>query len=91
MNIITDNSIDEDEAKKFLKAENGLDLLPGIPMEFGISEAAEILSVSEPTIVRMLNDGQIQLNKTAIQNYISQNYLVNRPIPLSQNTPKHPE
>ena len=87
MQIITENNIDENAAKAYITAENELELLPGIPENLTIIAAAEILSVSEPTISRMLEDGQIQLKKSAILAYLDHNYLANRPLNLPQNTP----
>lgn len=87
MQIITENNIDENAAKAYITAENDLELLPGIPENLTIIAAAEILSVSEPTISRMLEDGQIQLKKSAILAYLDHNYLANRPLNLPQNTP----
>ncbi len=87
MNIITENDIDEPAAKAFITAEEDLELLPGIPKKITVIAAAEILSVSVPTISRMLEDGQIQLKKSAILAYLDHNYLANRPLNLPQNTP----
>ena len=87
MNIITETDIDEAAAKAYLTAENGIELLPEVPDNLTVIAAAEILSVSEPTIIRMLEDGQIQLRKSAILAYLDHNYLANRPLNLPQNTP----
>lgn len=87
MQIITENDIDETAAKAYISAENDLELLPGIPENLTIIAVAKILSVSEPTITRMLEDGQIQLKKSAILAYLEHNYLANRPLNLTQNTP----
>ena len=87
MQIITENDIDEAAAKAYLTAGNDIELLPEVPDNLTVIAAAEILSVSEPTIVRMLEDGQIQLKKSAILAYLDHNYLANRPLNLPQNTP----
>jgi hypothetical protein len=87
MQIITENDIDETAAKAYLTAGNDIELLPEVPDNLTVIAAAEILSVSEPTIIRMLEDGQIQLKKSAILAYLDHNYLANRPLNLTQNTP----
>lgn len=87
MQIITENDIDETSAKAYLTAGNDIELLPEVPDNLTVIAAAEILSVSEPTIIRMLEDGQIQLKKSAILAYLDHNYLANRPLNLTQNTP----
>lgn len=87
MQIITENDIDETAAKAYLTAGNDIELLPEVPDNLTVIAAAEILSVSEPTIIRMLEDGQIQLKKSAILAYLEHNYLANRPLNLPQNTP----
>ena len=87
MQIITENDIDETAAKAYLTAGNDIELLPEVPDNLTVIAAAEILSVSEPTIIRMLEDGQIQLKKSAILAYLERNYLANRPLNLPQNTP----
>ena len=87
MQIITENDIDETAAKAYLTAGNDIELLPEVPDNLTVIAAAEILSVSEPTIIRMLEDGQIQLKKSAILAYLDHNYLANRPLNLPQNTP----
>ena len=87
MNIITETDIDEAAAKAYLTAENDIELLPEVPDNLTVIAVAEILSVSEPTIIRMLEDGQIQLKKSAILAYLDHNYLANRPLNLPQNTP----
>lgn len=87
--IITDNEIDEELAEEWLKAAYGsIDLLPLIPEKLSEPMAAFALKVSEPTIRRMVQDGQIKLEKQAILNYINQKMLVNRPLNLTENTPK---
>ncbi len=91
MNIITETDIDEAAAKAYLTAENDIELLPEVPDNLTVIAAAEILSVSEPTIIRMLEDGQIQLKKSAILAYLDHNYLANRPLNLTQNTPNYPK
>lgn len=87
MQIITKNDIDETAAKAYLTAGNDIELLPEVPDNLTVIAAAEILSVSEPTIIRMLEDDQIQLKKSAILAYLDHNYLANRPLNLPQNTP----
>lgn len=91
MQIITENDIDERAAEDYITAENDLELLPEIPEKLTILTAAEILSVSEPTITRMLEDGEIQLKKSAILAYLARNYLVNRPLNLPQIDPNRPK
>ncbi|MEE3313081.1 MAG: hypothetical protein VZR56_02865 [Treponema sp.] len=91
MPIITDNNIDEEEAEEWLSAKNTIDFLPGIPENLTVKDAAGILAVSELTIIRMVEDHQIQLNKQSILDYINQNYLVNRPLNLTQNSPDCPK
>lgn len=87
MQIITENNIDEAAAKAYLTDGNDIELLPEVPDNLTVIAAAEILLVSEPTIVRMLEDGQIQLKKSAVLAYLDHNYLANRPLNLTQNTP----
>ena len=87
MNIITENDIDESVIEDYFAAEKDLVLLPGIPEKLNVKTAAMVLSVSEPTIVRMVEDHQIELNRTSILDYIRHNYLVFRPLKLTQNTP----
>lgn len=87
--IIKDNEIDEELAEDWLKAAYGaIDLLPLIPEKLSEPMAAFVLKVSEPTIRRMVQDGQIKLEKQAILNYINQKMLVNRPLNLTENAPK---
>ncbi len=91
MDIITENDIDEIAARDYLAANRGVELFPRIPENLTVSTAAKLLHVSEPTIERMVADGQIALTKTAITAYIERNYLANRPINLTQNTPNQPK
>ena len=91
MDIITENDIDEIAARDYLAANRGVELFPRIPDDLTISTAAKLLHVSEPTIERMVADGQITLTKAAITTYIEKNYLANRPINLTQNTPNQPK
>lgn len=91
MDIITENDIDEIAARDYLAANRGVELFPRIPESLTVSTAAKLLYVSEPTIERMVADGQITLTKAAITTYIEQNYLANRPINLTQNTPNQPK
>ena len=53
MPIITENNIDEEEAKEWLSVKNTIDLLPGVPENLTVKDAAEILAVSELTIIRI--------------------------------------
>lgn len=86
---ITDREIDEITAKNFLNtALNSAELLPNIPENLTKNIAALVLNVSEPTIDRMLQEGQIQLKKSSIIAYISQQTLANRPLNLTKNRPK---
>ena len=91
MNIINDKDIDEIAARDYLAANLGVELFPRIPEKITVSIAAKLLHVSEPTIERMVADGQITLTKAAITAYIERNYLANRPINLTQNTPNQPK
>ena len=91
MDIITENDIDEIAARDYLAANRGVELFPRIPDDLTVSVAAKLLHVSEPTIERMVADGQITLTKAAITTYIEKNYLANRPINLTQNTPNQPK
>ena len=87
--IITDNEIDETLAADYFRASYGaIDLLPCIPEILTETQAAYILKVSEPTIRRMVQDGQIELQKQAILDYINKKMIVNRPLNLNQNKPK---
>lgn len=87
--IITEENIDENAAKDFLKASyDGIDLFPCIPETLTETLAATMLNVSEPTIQRMVQDGQIELKKSAILAYINQKMLVNRPLNLTEICPK---
>ena len=87
--IITDNEIDETLAVDYFRASYGaIDLLPCTPETLTETQAACILKVSEPTIRRMLQDGQIELQKQAILDYINKKMIVNRPLNLNQNKPK---
>ncbi|MBQ6780239.1 MAG: hypothetical protein IJP62_03290 [Treponema sp.] len=94
-NITTDDDFDEFAAKNyFAHSYEDINLLPNIPRKFTESLAAILLNVSEPTIKRMVQDGQITLEKQAVLTYIKRNMLVNRPLNLQENTteiaPKSP-
>lgn len=85
--IINENEIDESAARAYLDTEDDIDFFPGIPEKLTETSAAFLLSVSEPTINRMLEDGQIVLTKDSILTYIKQNYKYLKPINLTQITP----
>ena len=91
VNIINDKDIDEIAARDYLAANRGVELFPRIPENITVYIAAKLLHVSEPTIERMVADGQITLTKAAITAYIERNYLANRPINLTQNTRNQPK
>lgn len=78
--IISNNDIDEEAAKAYLEKEKAIDLFPGISEHLSLSCVADILAVSEPTISRMIADGQIELNKISITKYCKEHYLVLRPV-----------
>lgn len=81
--IITDDYIDEERANDYLAAlYKGIDLLPRIPETLTEEVAAIVLNVSEPTIKRMVQDGQIELKKASVLSYIHAKMLVNRPLNL---------
>ena len=87
--INNDNEIDEPEAHKYLSFPyDDIDLLPNIPENLSKSIAATILNVSAPTIERMVQDGQIILKKHQILEYLQEKTLVNRPLNLTENSPK---
>ena len=87
--INNDNEIDEPEAHKYLAfSYDDIDLLPNIPENLSKSIAATILNVSAPTIERMVQDGQIILKKHQILEYLQGKTLVNRPLNLTENSPK---
>ena len=88
--IIIGNDIDESAAKAYLNTENYIDFFPEIPEKLTERCAAFLLSVSEPTIHRMVEDGQISLTKSSILSYIKQNYKYLKPLNLSQITPDKP-
>ncbi len=91
MQIISEIDIDETSARAHISTERDIELLPAVPEKLTVSDAAGVLSVSEPTIIRMIDEGQIQLEKSAILDYIEQNYLANRPLNLTQNAPDCPK
>ena len=92
MNIISDNDIDEDMAKEFLsETYDDMNLLPRVHEALTENLAASILNVSEPTIRRMVADKQIDLTKASIAAYIKRNYLANRPLNLTPNSPISPQ
>lgn len=81
--IITENYIDENNAKEYLEASyEGLDLLPKIPEKLSETVAAAVLNVSEATIQRMVKSKEIKLEKRSILAYIQAKMLVNRPLKL---------
>ena len=85
--IITENDIDETAANDYINPEISLDLLPKLPEKLTVLDAAAVLSVSVPTIDRMVKEGQLKLTKTAILSYLKANFLVKRPINLTQISP----
>lgn len=86
--IITEDFIDEEQAKDYLEASyECLDLLPKIPEKLSERNAAAVLNVSEPTIQRMVQTNEIKLEKQSILAYIQAKMLVNRPLKL-EITPK---
>ena len=85
--IITENDIDETAANNYINPEISLDLLPKLPEKLTVLDAASVLSVSVPTIDRMVKDGQLKLTKSAILSYLKANFLVKRPINLPQISP----
>ena len=81
--VITGDYIDEERANEyFATSYKGIDLLPQVPETLSEEVAAGVLNVSEPTIKRMVQDGQIKLKKDAILSYIHAKMLVNRPLNL---------
>ncbi len=93
--IIQENQIDEDEARVFLNDfYHGIDLLPSVPEVLTREQAASVLSISLPTIDRMLKDKSIQLTKKSLLDYVMKNMIVNRPVILDEenemNTPGIP-
>ena len=85
--IITETDIDEAATNDYINSEFSLDLLPKLPEKLTVLDAASVLSVSVPTIDRMVKDGQLKLTKSAILSYLKANFLVNRPINLTQISP----
>ena len=85
--IITDNDIDETAARAYFDTENIIDFFPGVHEKLTAVDAAFLLSVSVPTITRMVEDKQICLTKESIKDYIKQNYKHLKPINLTQITP----
>ncbi len=85
--IITENEIDETAANNYINQEFSLDLLPKLPEKLTVLVAASVLSVSVPTIDRMVKDGQLKLTKSAVLSYLKANFLVKRPINLTQISP----
>lgn len=76
MDIIQDNYIDEEEARKFLQnLYSGVELLPGVPKKLSIEDAAAVLNVSIPTIERMIADDLLELSKDEIIKTIMENFL----------------
>ena len=81
--IITDSEFDEEAAKKFLFDNyKGIDLLPGIPEKLTENDAAFVLNVSQQTVERLCEDGEIQLSKKSILNYIFRHFLYLAPLDL---------
>lgn len=79
--IIQDKEINEEAARDFLNDFYcGINLFPNIPAKVTPQIAAAVLNVSMPTIERMVQEKQLILTKSAIQNYIFANMLCNRPI-----------
>lgn len=79
--IIQEDYIDEEAARAFLNdCYNGLNLLPNIPEKISSEIAADVLNVSMPTIERMVHDGQIELTRRSLLQYIFDNMLCNRPV-----------
>ena len=89
--IFTADNIDPATAKAYFETEKDIDYLPEVPEKLTALDAAVLLSVSEPTISRMVKDGQIKLTRTSILAYIKQNFKYLKPLNLTQNTPNRPE
>ncbi|MBR6153561.1 MAG: hypothetical protein IKQ43_03905 [Treponema sp.] len=85
--IINENEIDESAARAYLDTEDDIDFFPGAREKLTAVDAAFLLSVSVPTITRMVEDKQICLTKESIKDYIKQNYKHLKPINLTQITP----
>ena len=82
------NNISNDpELMNDLDTENIIDFFPGAHEKLTAVDAAFLLSVSVPTITRMVEDKQICLTKESIKDYIKQNYKHLKPINLTQITP----
>lgn len=86
MDIIQDNYIDEEEARNFLQnLYSGIELLPGVPEKPTTQEAAAVLSVSIPTVERMLSEGMLKLTKQNLIDLVMKNMLAEKPIEEEQN------
>ena len=88
-NLTADN-IDPATAKAYFETEKDIDYLPGIPEKLTVVDAAFLLAVSEPTIIRMVADNQITLSKSSVLAYINRNYKHLKPLNLPQITPIKP-
>lgn len=84
------NDIDASAANVYFETEKDFDYFPGTPEILSTKDAAFLLSVSEPTILRMIEDKQISLTKTSIMTYINQNFKYLKPLDLPQNIPNRP-
>ncbi|MBR5965388.1 MAG: hypothetical protein IK015_04670 [Treponema sp.] len=81
MDIVQDDWIDEEEARRWLNAGyEGIDLLPNVPQTLTPLAAASVLDVSMPTVERMLKAGEIGLTKAGVLEYLEKNVLVNQPL-----------
>ncbi len=88
-NLTADN-IDPATAKAYFETEKDIDYFPGIPEKLTVVDAAFLLAVSEPTIIRMVADNQIILTKSSVLAYINRNYKHLKPLNLPQITPIKP-
>ena len=88
--IITADNIDPATVKAYFETEKDVDYFPGIPEKLTVVDAAFLLAVSEPTIVRMVADNQIILTKSSVLDYINRNYKHLKPLNLPQITPIKP-
>lgn len=79
--IIQENYIDEQQARTFLNDfYRGIDLLPSVPEKLTREQAAAVLSVSLPTVDRMLSAKSIALTKQSILTYVMKNMVANSPV-----------
>lgn len=88
--IMTATDIDPATAKAYFETEKDIDYFPGIPEKLTVVDAAFLLAVSEPTIIRMLADKQIILTKSSVLAYINRNFKHLNPLNLPQITPIKP-